>query len=624
MPAPPPPPDAWTPAIEVGSTRPELAGSFGMVASTHWIASQVGMSVLERGGNAVDAAVAAGFTLQVVEPHLCGPGGEVPAIVCTPDGEAHVVCGQGVAPAAASLAAFADLGLDAVPGTGLLAATVPGAFGGWLTLLERWGTWPLRRVLEPAIGYARDGVPALPRVAHTLSSMAPYFRAHWPTSAQAYLAGDGPPADGGRLHLPGVAHTYERVLAEAEAAGSEHNRHRQIEAARTAWYSGFVAEAIGRFCSQTAWADSTGERHRGFLDAEDLARWTASVEPAVTLTYGGIEVLKCGPWSQGPVLLQQLGLLAALGLTDGVPARDDDGAVVHALVEAQKLAYADREAWYGDPLAVDVPLKTLLSGDYAQTRARLVDANAASFDLRPGSPDGRPPHMAPLATAGQGLGGDGDDAGAGTGEPAVRRVVQSGDTCHVDVVDRHGLLVSATPSGGWLQSSPVIPDLGFPLGSRAQMFHLRPGLASSLRGGIRPRTTLSPTVLRRDGKGWVALGTPGGDQQDQWSLLLVLRLVAMARGPHARLALQAAIDGPALHTENAPSSFYPRQRWPGRVVVENRWPAPGIDGLRRRGHEVVEVDGWSLGRLSAVARTRDGWLRAAANPRGAQGYAVGR
>lgn len=614
------------------TTRPELAGDFGMVASTHWLASQVGMAVLERGGNAADAAVAAGFVLQVVEPHLNGPAGEVPILVCDPAGRVDVICGQGTAPAAATPEVFADLGLDQVPGTGLLAATVPGSFGAWLLLLRRWGTLPLRDVLEPAIGYALAGAPVLPRVSTTIAEVEALFRDGWPTSAEVYLPGGAVPAAWSRLRLTALGETYRRVLAEAEAAGPD--REAQLDAAHRAWYSGFVAEAVDRFCAGPGWVDTSGERHSGLLTGQDLAAWQATVEPPATSTYRGAEVCKPGPWSAGPVLLQQLRLLEGLDLGD---LDLDDPQWVHLVVEAQKLAYADREAWYGDPDAVDVPLADLLGDDYTAARRAGIRTDAADLRLRPGAPGGRTPALPALAEYGPdgepvpGAGPEAEDPVdgtpllprvAGTGEPTMATGAVRGDTCHVDVVDRWGGMVSATPSGAWLQSSPVVPELGFPLGTRAQMFRLEPGLPSTLRPGTRPRTTLSPTLVRRDGAGWLALGTPGGDQQDQWSLLLLLR-VLHAR-PGQPLALQAAIDAPAFHTEHTPSSFYPRAAAPGRVVVEQRWPDRVIDDLLGRGHRVVEAGGWTLGRLSAVAREPGGWLRAAANPRGAQGYAVGR
>ena len=609
-----------------------------MVASTHWLASQTGMGVLERGGNAVDAAVATGFVLQVVEPHLNGPGGDLPALVWSEtDQRAHVVCGQGTAPAAATIEAFTDLGLDAVPGTGPLAAVVPGAFGAWVLMLQRWGTWSLRDVLEPAIGYALDGAPVLPRVSATIGAMAPMFTDEWTPSAATYLVDGQAPAPWTRLRLTALGRTYERVLAEAEAAGSD--RDAQLEAARTAWYSGFVAEAVDAFARDREWMDTSGQRHGGLLTGDDLAGWKATVEQPLTARYGDVEVAKTGPWGQGPVLLQMLRLLDEAGMPDRLD--EADPSWVHTVLEANKLAFADREAWYGDPDHTDVPIDDLLSDEYTRSRAALIDPGAASLDLRPGDPGGRPATLpAPLAPGA----GSGGAAVAGVGEPTVRREPAGvtdladvtdvtdrvdvpgdrgarGDTCHVDVVDRWGNMVSATPSGAWLQSSPVVPELGFPLGTRGQMFWLQPGLPASLRPRSRPRTTLSPSLALRDGRPWIAFGSPGGDQQDQWQVLFLLRMVHGARGVDQ--ALQAAIDAPMLHSDHAPSSFYPRQAKPGRAVLEERWPEATRSALTGLGHDVEVVDGWSLGRLSAVARDGE-WLRAAANSRGAQGYAVGR
>jgi gamma-glutamyltranspeptidase/glutathione hydrolase len=287
-----------------------------------------------------------------------------------------------------------------------------------------------------------------------------------------------------------------------------------------------------------------------------------------------------------------------------------------------KLAMADREAWYGD--VDDVPVGELLSPTYAAERRALI-GDRASTQLRPGSPDGRPPRLPSFVT--EGAAGNrpsqaaaGAATAAGIGEPTVdARGTTRGDTCHIDVVDRWGNLVSATPSGGWLQSSPVIPELGFPLGTRAQMFWLEPGLPNSLAPGKRPRTTLTPSLALRGGVPTLAFGTPGGDQQEQWQLCFWL---AHAAGG---LDLQAAIDAPAWHTTSFPSSFYPRDMTPGEVVVESRVGDDVVAELRRRGHTVTVSGPWSLGRLSAVSRDPEtGILRAAANPRGMQGYAAGR
>jgi gamma-glutamyltranspeptidase/glutathione hydrolase len=607
------------------TTRPELAGTFGMVASTHWLASAAGMAVLERGGNAFDAAVAAGFTLQVVEPHLNGPGGEVPVIGHDARrGETFVVCGQGTAPAAATVEAYAGLGLGLVPGSGLLAATVPGAFGGWLLLLREYGTMRLRDVLGYAIGYAGAGYPLVPAVSWSIASVAALFREHWHTSAEVYLPSGGVPAPGTRFVNRALAATYQRILDEAEAAASD--RDGQLEAARRAWYDGFVAEEVEKFAG-TEVMDTTGERHRGLLTGHDLATWHARLEAPATTDYAGLTVCKTGPWGQGPVFLQQLALLSGFDLGAMGPGTAD---FIHTVTEAGKLAFADREAWYGDPAFTDVPLAGLLSAEYNAARRELVGA-AASLELRPGRPGGREPRLPDFAAhaygaagseaAGRGARGSGDPGiDPATGEPLGRAAnahPRRGDTCHLDVADRWGNVVTATPSGGWLQSSPVIPSLGFCLGTRAQMFTLTPGLPATIGPGRRPRTTLTPTLALRDGEPYLAFGTPGGDQQDQWTLAFFLNHV------HFGMNLQQAIDFPAFHSAHMPSSFYPREAYPGRLDIEARAGDAVIDELRRRGHDVHVQPPWSLGRISAVAR-RGGMLHAAANPRGMQGYAAGR
>ncbi|MEV4539199.1 gamma-glutamyltransferase family protein [Asanoa sp. NPDC049518] len=585
------------------TTRPTLQGTFGMVSSTHWLASQSAMRMLELGGNAFDAAVTAGFVLHVVEPHLNGPGGEVPAIVATAaDPRPRVLCGQGVAPAGATIGHFRSLGLDLVPGSGPLAATVPGAVDAWLLLLRDHGTLSLREVLTPAIEYATAGHPLVPRVADTVAAVRSLFEEHWPTSAELWLR-----PLGGLFTNPAYGGTLARLVRSAEVASGD--RQAQIEAARHTWREGFVAEAIDRF-ARLPHRDSSGRPHAGVLTGADLAGWSASWEEPVTLDWHGHTVAKTGPWGQGPVLLQTLSILDAAGeVYDPSTAHG-----IHTQAEALKLAFADREAWYGD--TGDVPLKLLLSRDYAVERAALIGDRAA-LDLRPGSPGSAAPHLPGYVSRGSGGVAAPDPT---TGEPTVgSNGVTRGDTCHVDVVDRWGNMISATPSGGWLQSSPTVPELGFPLGSRLQMFWLEEGLPSSLAPGRRPRTTLSPTMVYRDEEPVLACGTPGGDQQDQWQLLFLLRHLAGDQ------TLQEAIDAPMWHTTSFPSSFHPRETEPGVLVVEDRVPPSVREELGALGHDVRVSDPWSLGRMCAVTRDpATGVLAAGANPRGMQGYAVGR
>src|SRR6476469_5651792 len=366
-----------------------------MVASTHWLASSAGMAILERGGNAFDAAAAAAFTLHVCEPHMNGPGGEVPAIFVTAGNPTPtVLCGQGVAPGGATAERFRELGLDVIPGTGLLAATVPGAVGAWLTLLRDHGTMPLRDILDFAIGYAEHGHPVAPAVVDTIAAVTQLFQQYWPSSARLWLP---VPAAGDLFRNPALAATYRRLVDEAEAAGGD--RERQLDAAIRTWYEGFVAEAVDEFC-RTEIMDDSGRAHAGLLTGADLAAWQPSYEPTISLDVFGWQVHKVGAWSQGPVLLQQLAMLEALG----DPAEPVSAAEVHRVVEVAKLAFADRDANFGD----GADLSPLFDPAYIARRAALV-GDDAGHSLRNGL--GRLPKYV--------VEGGAAAMGFGTGEPTL-------------------------------------------------------------------------------------------------------------------------------------------------------------------------------------------------------------
>ncbi|MEU4569782.1 gamma-glutamyltransferase family protein [Micromonospora sp. NPDC023956] len=594
--------------------RPEVRGTYGAVASTHWLASQAGMAMFDRGGNAFDAAVATAFVLQVVEPHLNGPAGDVPIMLHDARlGGVRVICGQGPMPQAATIDRFRALGLTAIPGSGLLAACVPGAFGAWLRLLREHGRLHLADVLEPAIWYAESGYPLLPAAARMIDALAPLFRDEWAESGRTYLVDGAAPRPGARLRNPALARTFRRLLAEARAGTGD--RERQLDAAERAFYEGFVAEAVDDFAARAEMLDATGERHRALLTGADLAGWRATVEEPVTFDYRGYTVCKPGPWSQGPVFLQQLALLAGTGFAD---AGFGSAAHVHTVTEAAKLAFADREAWYGDPDFTDVPLAALLADEYTAARRALVTPEA-SAELNPGAPLGRPGWTPPPVTGESPRDRPGWLRQLDSGIPAVVRLTEaSGDTCCLTAVDREGNLVAATPSGGWLKSSPVVPGLGFPLGTRGQMAWLVEGHPNSLAPGKRPRTTLSPTLVLRDGRPYLAFGTPGGDQQDQWTVQFLLNHLEFGMSP------QAAVEANTFHTDHVPSSFSPRRSRPRSLVLE-----PGLDpgvlaDLRARGHEVELVEAYSLGKVCATGVGPDDLLVAAASPRGGQAYAVAR
>ncbi|MEO1114111.1 MAG: gamma-glutamyltransferase family protein [Pseudomonadota bacterium] len=595
--------------MTVFTTRPEIKGTFGVVTSTHWIATAVGMRMLELGGNAFDAAVATGLALQVVEPHLNGPGGDLPVLLhSASQNETKVLCAQGPAPAGATIEHYRSENLDLIPGNGLLATVIPGAFDGWMLLLRDHGSLPLRTVLEPAIHYASHGHPLLPRVSMTIAGLKDFFETEWPTSHQTWVPGGNVPAPESNFRNPVLAETWARLLKEAEAATGREN---QIDAARDCFYRGFIAEAIGQYLETAEVMDASGAKHKAVLTADDLSGYTATYEDPLSASYDGWTVLKTGPWGQGPVLLQSLSLLRGFDIGSLDPAGPE---FVHLVTEAMKLAYADREAYYGDPDFCDVPLNTLLSETYNAARRSQITGHA-SADLLPGIVPGFENQvqrtMEVINRAGI--------SETGVYEPTMAHLSEKrGDTVHIDVIDRWGNIVSATPSGGWLQSSPVIPGLGFALNSRAQMYWLEDGLPGSLAPGKRPRTTLTPSIAFHEDGTALSFGTPGGDQQDQWQLVLFLRLA------HHQRNLQAALDMPLFHTTHFPASFHPRQRQPGHIMAEESFGPDTLASLRNQGHSVEVADEWTIGRLTVAARDPEGLLRAGATPRLMQAYAAGR
>ena len=598
------------------TTRPQIIGNFGIVTSTHWVASAVGMSILEKGGNAFDAGVATGFALQVVEPHLNGPGGEVPLILAPYNKDPIVICGQGVAPEAANLKTFKDMGLNIVPGSGLLPAVVPGAFDAWMLLLLNFGTMTLREVLEPAISIAIKGYPLVPNIINTIKSVEQLFKDEWTSSAEIYLPKGNLPQEGDFFTNKKMAETYLRIINEAEAKSKD--KKEQIQQARNIWSKGFIAEEIDNYCKNNSVMDTTEKRHKGLLTGDDLAAWSATIEKPCSYNYKNYTVCKTGPWGQGPTFLQQLALLKNFDLD----ALDENSPeFVHLVVEATKLAFADREAFYGDTNFNEVPMETLLSEDYNKDRRNLI-TDHASMEVRPGNIPGFGGNVVvrPKGQTSESF------SKFDIGEPTVARFDEplpnslgetKGDTTHFDIIDKWGNMIAGTPSGGWLQSSPIIPNLGFCLSNRGQMFWLDKNSPACIGPKRRPRTTLSPSLALKDGSPYMVFGTPGGDQQDQWSLHLFLRHV------HFGLNLQEAIDAPGFSTAHFPNSFYPRETDIGHLAVEGRFPKETIDELLKKGHKVSVDSDWSLGRMTA-ASMENGILKGAANPRFMQGYAIGR
>ncbi|MDO8693356.1 MAG: gamma-glutamyltransferase, partial [Sheuella sp.] len=503
--------------------------------------------------------------------------------------------------------------------------TVPGAFGAWLTMLRDYGTMTLAEVMAPAIAYARDGFVLLPRTVQAILAVQSLFVSEWKGSAKVWLPSGQVPEPGKLFQCPAIAHTYTRLLDEAAVAGAG-DRVRTIDAALDVFYRGFIAKEIDQFYTSEAVRDTTGQRNTGLLRYADLAKWQATYDEPHTVEFGRYTVAKCGSWSQGPVMLQQLSILKHAGLERFAP---DSPEFVHRVAEATKLAMADRMAWYADPLFSDVPMADLVSDVYGRARFERIGELSAKL-LDPGSPGGRQVKLPDLEAAARTL--KISDTRFGVGEPTfaalppvsewAKREVFIGDTCHIDVIDAQGNMVSATPSGGWLSSSPAIPALGFSLGTRLQMVWLDEGVPGQLQPGKRPSTTLSPSMVLRDGLPYMVFGTPGGDQQDQWGAEFFLRHALYG------MNLQEAIEYPAWHIDHFPISFWPRTLRYNQITMESRFPEETIEALRKAGHEVKVGAEWSEGRLSACSR-EPGFnggllLRAAANPRGMQGYAVGR
>ncbi len=521
---------------------PLIMGRRAMIATEHYLSAAAGARIFACGGNAIDAAIAATFVEGVVNPHMHTIGGEAPMLIYSAAARRVVaINGNMMAPARATIAHFRALGLELIPGIGLLAAGVPAAFDALVTALREFGTRSLADVIEPALQLAEDGFPmhvglagepvgpdnAMAGAGGSLTSNAKRFLTKWPSSARVYLPEGKVPQPGSVLKNPALANFFKRVL-DAESSAKNRGREAGLDAARERFYRGDIAREI------VAWSDANG----GLLGAADLERFTTRIETPARADYRGVTVFKCGPWSQGPVFLQQLKLLEGFDLA---AMGHNSADYIHTVIEAAKLAFADREAYYGDPEFIDVPLDGLLSDRYAAIRRELIDSAHASMDQRPGDPIA----MRQLRDA-----------------PADARPWGAG-TIHVTAADRAGNMIAVTASGGWIPSSPVIDALGFPLGTRMQTFYLDKHHPNALMPGKRPRTTLSPSLAMVADEPHLAFGTPGGDQQDQWTLQFFLNVVDFG------MDLQAAIEAPKFSTPHFPSTFYPHNNRPGVLRIED-------------------------------------------------------
>lgn len=572
--------------------RPEFHGRHGVVAAGRSFAADAGARILAAGGNAIDAGVASVFAAAVVEISHFGLGGEAPMIIYSArDREVVVINGQGTAPRAATPQMFAAA--RAIPGNGPLGGTVPAVVDAAALALARYGTRSLSDVLAPAIELA-DGFPMYEFLRGYLQSERKGSEPYAWTMRTYYPDGRVTPT-GEMFRQPNLARTL-RALADAErtAAAGGATREQAIRAGRDAFYKSDIARRIAAATSEAG----------GVLTEEDLASYQGKIEKPLSVSYRGYQVYKAGPWNQGPVLLQTLALLEGFNLR-AMGAGSPDA--VHTIVEAVKLAYADRDKYYGDPDFVQVPMAGLLSTPYTTSRRALIDPARASLEQRPGRPEGVS-GTEPLLLAS----GPQPSVSADVRGEASEADRETGDTTSVQAVDAAGNLFSATPSSGWLLGGAFIAgDTGVPMSNRMQAFRLDPGSPNVLAGGKRPRTTLTPTVVLKDGRPFLAIGTPGGDSQDQQILLVLIQMVDFGRG------VQAAIEAPRVNSLHPESSFDDHRAQPGVLEVEDTLGAPAIEELKRRGHQIRlrSAYGMSTGIVAVGIDPATGVLRGGADPR---------
>lgn len=582
-------------SLAAAQTRPLVMGRNGVVVSGHPLASEAGLQMLRQGGNAVDAGVATVLAQAVTEFDRFGFGGEVPILIHSArDGEVVAVNGHGTAPAAATVEWFEQRGIEAIPGDCFLPAVVPAVMDSLIAALDGYGTMTLAQVMAPSIELAEHGFPAydsfLNRVRVERGRLA-----DWPSSMALFYPGGKMHAVGELFIQKDLARTFRRLVEAEAAAGGD--RSKGLRAARDLFYRGEIAREIVEFQKTFECTDQTGYTSTGLLTTDDFAGYRARIEEPAKTNYRGIDVYKVGFWSQGPVLLQTLNLLEGFDLK---AAGHNSPEYIHLISEAMKLAYADREWYYADPDYVGVPEEGLLSKAYAAERRKLIDPDVVSLKLRPGDPYPFDPREAAAAIP-----------------PEIDFHPWPAGTTGTRVADKDGNVFSATPSGGWFPTSPIIPGLGFVLGTRGQAFFVDRESANRVEPGKRPRTTLTPTLAVKDGKPWMAWGTPGGDAQDQVNLQVFLNVVEFG------MDIQQAVEAPLVQILDFPPSFFPREIHPGVTRYETRMDPAVIEKLSEQGHRMMPAGAWSIGDATALAvDPRNGVLQGAAGPRRNKSYAV--
>lgn len=556
---------------------PPVRGIHEMVGAANNLEVDAGMRILAQGGNAVDAGVASVLAAAVTEQDHFGLGGEVPILIKLAGKPVVAISGIGTAPKRATVEFYQARKLEPweepghappIPAQGILAAPVPGVFDGLIVALDRFGTKSFAQVAAPAIEDA-DGFPLTEVFADYIRGTQPLLEL-WPASRAFFIPGGMLPRRGDIFREPALAKTLRALVrAESKAGGG---RSARLRAVRDYYYKGPVAHGMANY----------SEANGGLISYEDLAGFHAETDTPRSTTYHGYEVFKPGFWTQGPVMIEILNLLEPYDLK---AMGHNSPAYIHTVVEAMKLAFADRDRYYGDPKFSKIPEQILLSRDYAGERRKLIDPNHASLEFRPGSFGAPlpPPSNSVSATA-------------------------SRDTTCVNVVDRQRNMFSATPSGGWLPSV-IAGDTGIPLSERMQTFVLTPGHPNQLQPGKRPRVTLSPTIVLKDGKPFMTLSTPGGDVQDQTLLQVLLNMIEFGMSP------QEAVEAPRFQTEHHYTSFDFHSFAAGKLNLEHRIPQATVERLKGMGHRVTIVGDWGNLSSPTVIRISDGVLHGAADPR---------
>lgn len=570
--------------------RPVVRGKRGAVAAGHPLSAEAGLRLLRQGGNATDAGCAAILAASVMEFSHFSFGGEVPIIIKPSNGPVTVINGQGIAPQLATRQFFLDLAKKAgnekgplvIPSSGILPATVPGVLDAVVTALDRFGTKSLAEVMQPAIELA-DGFPIDELRVSYIERTRKVYEA-WPTSARLFLPGGNVPKPGDMFSQPDLARTLRQIV-DAERAAVSKGRHASLTAARDYFYKGDIARRISEFCAANG----------GLLRVVDFAAFHAKIEAPAHSSYRGYEVYKTGFFAQGPVMLEVLNVLEGYDLR---AMKHNSADYIHVLTEAMKLGFADRDRYYGDPDFVRVPGSELLSKEYASMRRSLIDERHASLEQRPGDPVNRKPLI------------NGAPNPALTGQSSVPEAERANDTTCVNVIDMDGNLFSATPSGAWLPAV-VAGDTGVLLGQRMQSFLLEEGHPNVLQPGKRPRITLSPTLVLRGEKPFLVLSTPGGDNQDQSLVQVLLNIIEFG------MNVQEAVEAPRFQTLHLVSSFDDHRFNPGVLNLEDRVTVEVRSDLVSRGHKVEVQSAWGNPSAPTVIKfnPESGVIEAGADPR---------